>query len=103
MISQEEVEEIVNNSEEVRKADETFRKLYKQLQKSEDNVYDLKYRMEKIQGKIDGTKYKTLMTMIDDEMRWLTDFPKVACEEYQARRRALRRRCWPVLIRNFSF
>lgn len=101
--TQPEIEQITHQSEEDRLFDETFRSRYKQLQKSEDMAYDYKHRLEKIKGSVDPQKFSQLMEIIEQEISWLSSFPKIPPNDYLLRRRALRLKVYPTLFFNLSF
>ncbi|CAI5442415.1 unnamed protein product [Caenorhabditis angaria] len=101
--TKDEILEMTKKSEEDQIFDETFRKRYKQLQKSEDMMYDYKHRLERIKGSVDPTKFNMLMSCLENEIRWLSDFPKVEVIEYEQRRKTIRRKILPTLLVNFAF
>lgn len=98
-LTKEEVERMINEAEKYKEDDEKNAKIIESKSKLENYCYSLKNSVndEKIADKIEEGDKKTIMSNVEDALKWLEENQMTTAEEYDAKQKEVDNVCSPIM------
>ncbi len=98
-LSKEEVERMVKEAEKYKEEDERNAKIIESKGKLENYCYSLKNSVndEKLADKIQEEDKTTIMSKVEETLKWLDDNQMNSAEEYDAKQKVLEEICSPIM------
>ncbi len=98
-LSKEEVERMVKEAEKYKEEDEKNAKIIESKSKLENYCYSLKNSVndEKLADKIQEEDKTTIMSKVEDTLKWLDDNQMNSADEYDAKQKVLEEICSPIM------
>ena len=98
-LSKEEVERMVKEAEKYKEEDEKNAKIIESKSKLENYCYSLKNSVndEKLADKIQEEDKTTIMSKVEETLKWLDDNQMNSADEYDAKQKVLEEICSPIM------